>query len=96
MAYSLRLPPQIQDRIQSYLDNVGAKTNVDVIRGVAEGLDRIAQDPSIGSVVSPVYNRPVYRHSFKVGDTTYSFQAAYLVDEERESITISTFGSIAF
>lgn len=96
MAYSLKLPPQIRARIRSYLENVGGLHDASVIRGIADGLQQIAEDPSIGVVVSPTYNRPVHRHFFMVGDTTYNFQAAYLVDDEDESVTVSTFGAISF
>lgn len=96
MAYSLKLPPPIQDRIRSYLENLDALNKPRVIQGIADGLKKIADDPSIGTVISTTYNRPVYRHFFKVGDVTYNFQAGYLVDEEDESVTISTFGAIPF
>ncbi len=96
MAYALKLPQQIQNRIRDYLENLHGLTDARVIQGVADGLTRISEDPSIGVVISPVYNRPVYRHWFDVDDTTYNFQAAYLVDEEEESVTISTFGAIPF
>ena len=96
MACLLKLPPQIRERIRSYLENVDGLSDAGVIQGIADGLQKIADDPSAGTVISPVYNRPVYRHFFKVGDVTYNFQAAYLVNEEDESVTISTFGAIPF
>ena len=96
MAYRVKLSPPIQKRISQYLDNVDGSDDTRIALGVEDGLKEIAKDPSIGVMLSKVYNRLIYRHFFEIDGTNYNFQVAYLVDEEEETITIGSFGALPF
>ena len=94
MAYVLRLPPQIQERIKEYVVHFGEGDAQALADGVQKALNEIANDPTVGTIISPAYGRPVYRFEVEANDMKHNLQVAYSVDDNDQSITVSTFGVI--
>ena len=94
MAYTLRLPPQIQERIRDYVVRFGQGDAQALADGVQKALNEIANDPDVGTIISPPYGRPVFRFEIEANEMKHRLQVAYFVDEENQAINVLTFGLI--